>query len=297
MPGRKRFDRSVNAVTLTATIRMSSSWDRSANAPTPPKPALLTSTSIVVSPSACSIRSPAAASDRSAVTTVLLAPYRSFSSSASSFSVASRRATRTRSCPSRARIRTSSRPIPADAPVTRAVGLPVMASAWHKGQQQPYARSVSEDPRRQVPRTDAVLADPRLVAAAERLGRQTVKAAVVAAQEAARSGAISASRVADTAVASLPGQSGGLRAVINATGVVLHTNLGRAPLSLAAVDALTAAAGYVDVEYDVTRGERSRRGRTAFDALAAAVPDAEAVHVVNNGAAALALAATALAAD
>ena len=142
-----------------------------------------------------------------------------------------------------------------------------------------------------------MLADPRLVAAADRLGRPAVKAAVASAQDAARRGEIAAADVPDHAVASLPTSASRLAPVINATGVVLHTNLGRAPLSLAAVEALTAAAGYVDVEYDVTTGERSRRGRTAFDALAAAVPDAEAVHVVNNGAAALVLAATALAAD
>jgi L-seryl-tRNA(Ser) seleniumtransferase len=87
-----------------------------------------------------------------------------------------------------------------------------------------------------------------------------------------------------------------MRPVINATGVVLHTNLGRAALSPAAVSALAAAAGYVDVEYDVDTGRRARRGRGALEALAAAVPAAEAVHVVNNGAAALVLAATALAA-
>ena len=155
---------------------------------------------------------------------------------------------------------------------------------------------MTEDRRRHVPRTDAVLADPRLIAAAERLGRPTVKAAVVAAQEAAREGRIAPDDVADHAVASLPTASTGLRPVINATGVVLHTNLGRAALSEAAVDALVVAGGYVDVEYDVTTGERSRRGRSALDALVAAVPDAEAVHVVNNGAAALVLAATALAA-
>jgi L-seryl-tRNA(Ser) seleniumtransferase len=141
-----------------------------------------------------------------------------------------------------------------------------------------------------------VLADLRLVAAAERLGRPTVKAAVVAAQQAARDGRIAPDDVADHAVASLPTSSTGLRPVINATGVVLHTNHGRAPLSAAAVDALVVAGGYVDVEYDVTTGERSRRGHSALDALAAAVPDAEAVCVVNNGAAALVLAATALAA-
>ena len=57
-----------------------------------------------------------------------------------------------------------------------------------------------------------------------------------------------------------------------------------------------AAAGHTDVELDLATGRRARRGRDALDALAAAVPDAGAVHVVNNGAAALVLAATALAA-
>jgi L-seryl-tRNA(Ser) seleniumtransferase len=153
-----------------------------------------------------------------------------------------------------------------------------------------------DDPRRRVPRTDAVLADPRLVAAAQRLGPAVVKSAVTAAQDAARAGSIAAEDVVDVAVSALPPRVTSLRPVLNATGVVLHTNLGRAPLPPAAVEALTVAAGYVDVEYDVTTGARARRGRGALDALAAAVPDAEAVHVVNNGAAALALTATALAA-
>ena len=152
------------------------------------------------------------------------------------------------------------------------------------------------DPRRQVPRTDALLADPRLAAASVRLGRERVKTIVAVAQQAAREGKVAPADVADLAVASLPNASTGMRPVLNATGVVLHTNLGRAPLSEAAVAAVTAAAGYVDVEYDVATGARSTRGRTALGALAAAVPDGEAVHVVNNGAAALVLTATALAA-
>jgi L-seryl-tRNA(Ser) seleniumtransferase len=147
-----------------------------------------------------------------------------------------------------------------------------------------------------VPRTDTVLADPRLVAATAALGDATVKQAVTAAQQAARDGAVAPDLVADLAVSSLPAAATTLRPVINATGVVLHTNLGRAPLSPAAVEAVTRAAGYVDVEYDVTTGERGRRGAAALSALADAVPDAGAVHVVNNGAAALVLAATALAA-
>jgi L-seryl-tRNA(Ser) seleniumtransferase len=152
------------------------------------------------------------------------------------------------------------------------------------------------DPRRQVPRTDAVLADPRLVAARELLGGTLVKAAVARAQDLARSGAISPASVADTAAASLPPIAASLTPVINATGVLVHTNLGRAPLSAAARDAVRAAAGYTDVEFDLASGKRGRRGAGALDALARAVPAARAVHVVNNNAAALVLAATALAA-
>jgi L-seryl-tRNA(Ser) seleniumtransferase len=74
----------------------------------------------------------------------------------------------------------------------------------------------------------------------------------------------------------------------------VHTNLGRAPLSAAAVTALSAAAGATDVELDLATGRRGARGADALSALAAAVPDAGAVHVVNNGAAALALAGSVL---
>ncbi|MGC4835812.1 L-seryl-tRNA(Sec) selenium transferase [Micromonospora vinacea] len=150
------------------------------------------------------------------------------------------------------------------------------------------------DPRRRVPRTDTLLADPVLAAAAASLGREQVKAVVNRVQDRARRGELDPDEVRDAAVAALP--TPGPRAVLNATGVVLHTNLGRASLSPAAVAAVVAAAGHTDVELDLATGRRARRGRGALDALAAAVPDAGAVHVVNNGAAALVLAATALAA-
>src|SRR4051794_3361763 len=162
----------------------------------------------------------------------------------------------------------------------------------------PLAESADDgagDPRRRVPRTDAVLADPRLAADTERLGRPVVKAAVVAALGKVRAGEIAAEDAADAALGALPRRSTTLRPVINATGVVLHTNLGRAPLSRAAVEAVEAVAGTTDVELDLATGRRARRGRGALAALAAAVPAAEAVHVVNNGAAAAVLAATALA--
>ncbi|GAA0369925.1 L-seryl-tRNA(Sec) selenium transferase [Actinoallomurus spadix] len=153
------------------------------------------------------------------------------------------------------------------------------------------------DSRRRVPRTDAVLADPRLAEAARRLGRGIVKSAVVAAQERARRGEIAPESVADTAAAALPSHAATLRPVINATGVLLHTNLGRAPLSAAAREAVLAAAGCTDVEYDLETGRRARRGEGALAAVREACPAAEAVHVVNNNAAALVLAATALARD
>ncbi len=76
-----------------------------------------------------------------------------------------------------------------------------------------------------------------------------------------------------------------MRRVLNATGAVLHTNLGRAQLSPAAVDAVVTAAGATDVELDLVTGRRARRGRGTMAALRAAVPAAGDVHVVNNGAA------------
>jgi L-seryl-tRNA(Ser) seleniumtransferase len=150
--------------------------------------------------------------------------------------------------------------------------------------------------RRQIPRTDRLLEDPRLAAAAGRLGRPLVKAAIARAQERARDGDIAPEQVADTAVAGLPPLAATLTPVINATGVIVHTNLGRAPLSAAAVAALVAAAGNCDVEFDLAAGVRAQRGKGAIEALRGAVPRAQAAGVVNNNAAALVLAATVLAA-
>src|SRR5260221_602997 len=156
--------------------------------------------------------------------------------------------------------------------------------------------AVVEDARRLVPRTDAVLADPRLAAAELRLGRPLVREAVHRAQQRARDGQIRPDEVAAAAVTGLPRLAASLTPMVNATGVLLHTNLGRAPLSAAAREALSAAAGCTDLEFDLATGARGRRGAAMLAALARAVPDAQAVHVVNNNAAALVLAATALAA-
>ena len=155
---------------------------------------------------------------------------------------------------------------------------------------------MTADARRRVPRTDAVLGDARLAEAVTRLGRSTVKEAIAAAQEQARQGVLDPTAVADAAVAGLPETATSLHEVINASGVVLHTNHGRAPLSDAALRAMEAAAGYVDVELDLATGRRAARGRGTLAALRAAVPSAEDALVVNNGAAAVLLATTALAA-
>jgi len=88
-----------------------------------------------------------------------------------------------------------------------------------------------------------------------------------------------------------------LRRVINATGVILHTNLGRAPLSAAARVAIAEeAAGYCTLEYDLGAGERGRRGARAEDLLAQ-LTGAEAALVVNNCAAAALLILNTLARD
>src|ERR1700723_701381 len=121
------------------------------------------------------------------------------------------------------------------------------------------------DSRRLVPRTDLVLADPRLAEAERRLGRALVKAAVGRAQQRARDGQIAPDQVTDAAVAELPARAAGLTPVINATGVLVHTNLGRAPLSAAAVDAIVAAAGSCDVEFAPAADYAEATGpRTAF---------------------------------
>jgi L-seryl-tRNA(Ser) seleniumtransferase len=153
------------------------------------------------------------------------------------------------------------------------------------------------DPRRLIPRTDALLALPDVVAATERLGAHAVSDVVRRVLQRARAGEVAPSDVESTVLSALAAhRSSSLQPVLNATGVVVHTNLGRAPLSDAAVAALVAASGYVDVELDLATGVRSQRGVAARAALLAACPGAEAALVVNNGAAALSLAVTALAA-
>lgn len=163
----------------------------------------------------------------------------------------------------------------------------------------PATRAETDDARRRIPRTDHLLADRALAAALRRHGPALVKAAVAAAQAEARAGLLAPGDVLARAVALADApefRPSTQRAALNATGVVVHTNLGRAPLSAAARAAVAQASGYVDVEYDASHGGRGTRGRGARAALLAACPPAGDALIVNNGAAALSLAVTALAA-
>ncbi len=158
------------------------------------------------------------------------------------------------------------------------------------------------DPRRAVPPLGRLLTEPEVVAAIARHGRDPVVAALRASLDQARTAAAAGSSVdADGLVArALAGVDARgtpeLTPVINATGVLLHTNLGRAPLAADAVAALTAAAGTVDLEVDLGTGERGGRDAPIRDPLVR-LTGAEAAFAVNNGAAALVLALTALAGD
>lgn len=153
------------------------------------------------------------------------------------------------------------------------------------------------DPRRLIPRTDDLLALPAIQQAGSRLSRHVIGDLVRQTQERARRGELDPGQVEPALLAAVAARTATTaRPVLNATGVVIHTNLGRAPLSAAAVEALVAASGYVDVELDLATGTRARRGAGARAALLAGCPAAEDALVVNNGAAALVLATTALAA-
>lgn len=85
-----------------------------------------------------------------------------------------------------------------------------------------------------------------------------------------------------------------LRPVINATGVIVHTNLGRAPLSRAAIQAMVEAAAYSNLEFDLEAGERGSRYVHAEELLVA-LTGAEAALLVNNDAAAVLLVLTTVA--
>jgi len=156
---------------------------------------------------------------------------------------------------------------------------------------------MTADPRRQLPSIDALLAGPGVAALLAAHPRALVVKAARAAVDAARdSGGTAPPEGWDAAVraAVVRFAEPSLAPVINATGVVLHTNLGRAPLAPAAVAALTRVAqGYSALEYDLGRGARGSRHAHCRDLLIELTGAADAL-VVNNAAGALLLALSAL---
>lgn len=154
---------------------------------------------------------------------------------------------------------------------------------------------MSSNPRRSIPSTDRLLAIEEVVRAKAHLAPHKIVQIIHRVQADARSGQIAPNNVAAEVINQVQSAvTTELSPVLNATGVIIHTNLGRAPLSQAARDSLIAAAGYVDLELDLTDGKRSKRGAWAKAALLAKAGNAEDALVVNNGAAALSLATTAL---
>src|SRR5207302_10800751 len=142
---------------------------------------------------------------------------------------------------------------------------------------------------------------PAVRALAERHGRAAAKAGARAAIAEARSrlqdgGVADGEAVPDARVLALIEEAAAprLRRVINATGVVLHTNLGRAPLHPEAVQRVAeVAAGYSNLEIDLATGRRGHRS-AHVEPLLRELFGAEAAHVVNNCAGATLLALSAL---
>lgn len=162
--------------------------------------------------------------------------------------------------------------------------------------------SSTSDRRRRLPSVDRLLAHPRLAEARAEYGHDLALEAVRAALAAERAG-IQAGRpsaeldaLAEDAVQRLVTSARStLHPVINATGVIIHTNLGRAPLSATARRAMEAVAiGYSNLEYDLDAGERGSRYVHA-EALLCKLTGAEAALVVNNNAGAVFLVLSALA--
>jgi L-seryl-tRNA(Ser) seleniumtransferase len=156
------------------------------------------------------------------------------------------------------------------------------------------------DARRRVPPVDALLRSPPGRRAADRFGRDVVKGAIRAVVEEVRAAAARGREppeeeiILARAVNLAARMALGLSPVINATGVVLHTNLGRAPLpEQAARAAARVARSYSDLEVERETGKRGRR-TTRAEFLLTAITGAEDALVVNNNAAALLLALAAL---
>jgi len=164
---------------------------------------------------------------------------------------------------------------------------------------------ISNSALRRIPSVSKVLEHPTVVELTERCGHPLVTYAVRATIERVRHEILDGQRADCSAeqvvlgvrrvVRSIRGRS--LRPVINATGVILHTNLGRAPLARSVADEIAeTAAGYSNLEFDLERGRRGRRSAHVVEILRFLTGSEDAV-VTNNNAAAILLALTTLARD
>ena len=171
---------------------------------------------------------------------------------------------------------------------------------------KPALTSEQAEQLRRIPSVDELLLRPRLAAFAGRMDRELLVAVLRDVLSELRAQITSAESVtvksleidsieeliaAEAARILLPS----LQPVINATGVILHTNLGRAPLPAAVVDAIrNAATHYSNLEYNLEAGARGKRDEHLSDLLTR-LTGAEDAIVVNNCAAAVLLVLTALA--
>lgn len=162
---------------------------------------------------------------------------------------------------------------------------------------------MSDPDCRRLPPVHAVLAWPGLAELVATKGRSAILQAVRATMDATRraiidgeSPAVDIESLARLAGALLEGERPALRPVINATGILLNTGLGRAPLADEAASAIDRVVrGYCNLEIDLDSGERGHR-TSGVEALLTRLTGAEAATVVNNNAAATILAVRALAA-
>lgn len=155
------------------------------------------------------------------------------------------------------------------------------------------------NPYRGLPSVDRLLADERLHAASGGLGADIARASLDAARARIAAGEAAPSFeaiVSDITTRLASVLRAPLRPLINATGVIIHTNLGRAPLAGEAIQAMAAVSrGYSNLEYDAASGSRGSR-HTILEPLLCRLTGAEAAMAVNNNASAVLLALAALAA-
>ena len=161
--------------------------------------------------------------------------------------------------------------------------------------------AMAAEARRRIPSLDSLLRSEPGRRASATFGRPLVKEALARGLDEVRTSAANGTdppsdeEILVQAIASAAGAANGLSRVINGTGVILHTGLGRAPLpGDAARAAAETATGYADLEVDRATGRRGRRS-TRAELLVTALTGAEDALVVNNGAAGVLLVLAALA--